>query len=66
MLFRSGLNFQADENGLTWDTTVEAEKIPTLEVEIPDNIFEALKIKFSVQMKDPTGLDLEMLSLLSL
>jgi hypothetical protein len=60
------LNFQVDENGLSWDTDVEAEHIKPLEVEIPEIIYSALKIKFTERLKDPTGLDLEMLSLLSL
>lgn len=61
-----GLNFTADENGLQWDTAVEAASIPALEVEIPEILYSAMKVKFSVQMKDPTGLDLEMIDLLSL
>ncbi len=59
-----GLNFTANENGLTWDHEVEAKSIPALEVEVPELTYNALKEKYSVKLKDPTGLDLEMLSIL--
>jgi hypothetical protein len=59
-----GLNFSASEAGLTWDLEVEAKTIPQLEVEIPTLTFDALKVKYSTRLKDPTALDLEMLSIL--
>lgn len=61
-----GLNFTADESGLKWDLAVEAEKIPALDVSISELIYEGLKNKFSVRLKDPTSLDLEMLSILAI
>lgn len=61
-----GLNFTANENGLVWDLEVEATSIPKLIVEVPVLIYDALKTKYSVQLKDPTSLDLEMLSLLEI
>lgn len=61
-----GLNFTADENGLTWDKEVEADKISKLAVDIPELIYSELKAKFSERLKDPTELDLIMLDLLSI
>lgn len=61
-----GLDFKVEESGLTWNTEVEAKLLKPLEVQIDSLIYSKLKEKYAEQMKDPTGLDLEMISLLSL
>lgn len=61
-----GLNFTADENGLSWDKEVEANSIPKLEVEIPELSYSLLKAKYSNLISEPTTLDLEMITLLGL
>lgn len=61
-----GLNFTADDTGLHWDKEVEAKHIPAMDVEVPELTMSCIRKKFSVQLKDPTGLDLEMLDILGL
>jgi len=61
-----GLNFTADENGLSWDKTVEKRDIAIKVFNVDDVIVDAIKAKLTSKIGDPTEIELKILDLLGI
>lgn len=61
-----GLNFIADENGLSWDRSVEKREIASQVFDVADVVVNAIKTKLTSKVGDPTEIELKILDILGI